>query len=144
MITIRPSRYKDGNRAIEIWRSAVDATHDFLSSEDRQSIDDMLSEFLPKIPLLFAVDDNDYPVGFMILQNGKMEALFIDAAYRGKGIGSALVEYGLSLHPKMTTDVNEQNTQAVEFYKRLGFKKVGRSEVDNQGRPYPLIHLAFG
>lgn len=144
MINIRASRYKDGNRAIEIWRSAVDATHDVLSSEDRQSIDEMLSDFLPKIPLVYAVDDADYPVGFMILQNGKMEALFIDAAYRGKGIGSALVEYGLSLHPEMTTDVNEQNTQAVEFYKRLGFKQVGRSEVDGQGRPYPLLHLKFG
>ena len=144
MINIRPSRYKDGNRAIEIWRSAVDATHHFLSSEGRQSIDDMLSEFLPTIPLLYAVDDADYPLGFMIIRNGKMEALFIDAAYRGKGIGTALVKHGLSLHPKMTTDVNEQNTQAVEFYKRLGFKQIGRSEVDNQGRPYPLLHLKFG
>lgn len=144
MNNIRSSRYNDGNRALEIWRNAVDATHDFLSSEDRQSIDDMLSEFLPTIPLLYAVDDADYPLGFMIIRNGKMEALFIDAAYRGKGIGTALVRHGLSLHPKMTTDVNEQNTQAVEFYKRLGFKQVGRSEVDNQGRPYPLLHLKFG
>jgi putative acetyltransferase len=72
-----------------------------------------------------------------------MEALFVDPGYRGKGVGRALVSHGLKSHPTMTTDVNEQNTQAVGFYRRLGFRPTGRSRVDNEGRPYPLIHLEF-
>jgi len=43
--------------------------------------------------------------------------------------------------PTTTTDVNEQNSQAVGFYGKMGFKRTGRSPVDDQGRPYPLIHL---
>ena len=43
----------------------------------------------------------------------------------------------------ITTSVNEQNGQAVGFYERMGFVPVGRSERDDQGRPYPLIHLRF-
>lgn len=54
-----------------------------------------------------------------------------------------LVRHGISLHPKMTTDVNEQNSQAVGFYERMGFRRAGRSEVDGEGRPYPLIHLEY-
>lgn len=42
-----------------------------------------------------------------------------------------------------TVDVNEQNTQAVGFYARAGFTVTGRSPVDDEGRPYPLLHLAL-
>lgn len=142
MITIRNSRPDDGERAVEIWRRAVDATHDFLSPEDRQAIDGMVCDFLPEAPLWLAVDANDYPQAFMLIDNGHMEALFVDPACRGSGIGATLVRHGLSLHPGMTTDVNEQNGQAVGFYEKMGFKQTGRSPLDGQGRPYPLIHLA--
>ena len=38
-------------------------------------------------------------------------------------------------------DVNEQNPQALGFYRHLGFEQVGRSPLDGQGRPFPLLHL---
>jgi len=53
------------------------------------------------------------------------------------------VRHGLAMHPKLTTDVNEQNGQAIGFYESMGFLRVGRSPVDGQGRPYPLIHLEY-
>jgi putative acetyltransferase len=37
--------------------------------------------------------------------------------------------------------VNEQNTAAVAFYKACGFVVEGRSELDETGRPYPLLHM---
>lgn len=138
---IRPSRPHEGTRIIEVWRGAVDATHDFLTPDDRLAIDEMVCEFLPHAPLWLAVDEIDYPLAFMLIDEGHMEALFVDPALRGNGIGAALVKHGLVLHPKMTTDVNEQNDQAVRFYERMGFKQTGRSPIDGQGRPYPLIHL---
>ncbi|MGB3433167.1 acetyltransferase [Achromobacter sp.] len=143
MITIRTSRPVDGARVIKIWRDAVDATHDFLSPEDRQAIDEMVCGFLPQVPLWLAVDANDYPQAFMLIDNGHMQALFVDPACRGTGIGAALVRHGLSLHPDMTTDVNEQNGQAVGFYEKMGFQRTGRSPLDDQGRSYPLIHLEY-
>ena len=144
MMTIRPSRADDGRRVIDIWRGAVDATHDFLSPEDRLAIDAMVCGFLPEAPLWLAVDAHDYPLAFMLLDNGHMEALFVDPAYRGSGIGATLLRHALALHPALTTDVNEQNGQAVGFYERMGFRRTGRSPLDGQGRPYPLIHLAYG
>ena len=143
MITIRPCRSGEGERAVEIWRDAVDATHDFLSPEDRRALDALVRGFLPQAPLWFAVDANDRPLAFMLVDNGHMEALFVDPACRGTGIGAALVRHGLALHPGMTTDVNEQNGQAVGFYERMGFQRTGRSPLDGQGRPYPLIHLKY-
>jgi putative acetyltransferase len=141
---IRPSRPEDADRIIAIWRDAVDATHDFLTREDRLALDDLVCGFLPEAPLLLAVDADDRPLGFMLIDGGHMEALFIDPAHRGTGVGAALLRHGLSLHPQMTTDVNEQNAQAVGFYEHMGFTRTGRSPLDGQGRPYPLIHLARG
>jgi putative acetyltransferase len=119
----------------------VDATHDFLSAKDREVIDAEVVSFLPKAPLWLAVDQNDMPVGFMMLDGDRMEALFIRAAHRGVGIGRALVEHALTISPELETEVNEQNAQALAFYEHMGFERTGRSERDAQGRPYPLIHL---
>lgn len=144
MIRIRTSTPADADRVVAIWAAAVDATHDFLSAEDRAAIGEEVAGFLPSAPLTLAVDGDDRAVGFMLLDGAHMEALFIDPACRGQGVGRGLVEQALALHRVLTTDVNEQNGQAVGFYARLGFTPTGRSERDGQGRPYPLVHLRFG
>ncbi|MGH6634079.1 acetyltransferase [Sphingopyxis sp.] len=143
MIRIRQSTPADGARVVEIWRDAVDATHDFLAAEDRAAIEAEVQSFLPAAPLWLAVDADDRPIGFMLLDGSSMEALFIDPAHRGGGVGRALVAHALECHPTLTTEVNEQNKQAVGFYERLGFVPTSRSERDGQGRAYPLIHLRF-
>lgn len=144
MNTLRPSRASDGDAVVDLWRRAVDATHDFLSAEDRRAIDAEVVGFLPQAPLLLAVDAEDRPLGFMLIDGSHMEALFIDPEVHGQGIGRQLVEHALARHSTLTTDVNAQNAQALGFYLRMDFVETGRSEVDSQGRPYPLIHLRHG
>jgi putative acetyltransferase len=38
-------------------------------------------------------------------------------------------------------DVNEQNDQAVGFYRHMGFEVTGRSAVDDLGQPFPVLHM---
>jgi putative acetyltransferase len=126
---------------MDIWRAAVNATHDFLAPSDRDAIEAELLEFFPQVSLLLAVDSSDAPLGFMFLHDGHLEALFVDPDHHGKGIGKALIRNVLAAHPNLTVDVNEQNPKALRFYEHLGFERIGRSALDGQGRPYPLIHL---
>jgi putative acetyltransferase len=144
MIKLRPSRPEDGPRVVEIWAAAVDATHDFLTPEDRAAIGREVEAFLPAAQLTLAVDDRDRAIGFMLIDGGHMEALFIDPEHRGAGVGAILIDYALAVRPLLTTDVNEQNAQAVGFYEHMGFERTGWSATDGRGRPYPLIHLRFG
>src|SRR5262249_32216484 len=128
-------------RVLDIWRASVNATHHFLSSADRHDIEEEVVAFLPHVPLWLAVDDDDRPIGFMLLEEDRLEGLFIHPLHRGAGVGRALVQQALVFQPSLTTEVNEQNAQAVGFYEHLGFEPIGRSEKDRQGRSYPLIHM---
>ena len=67
--------------------------------------------------------------------------LFVDPAAQRRGVGTALLEDVASQLGELRLDVNEQNPSARAFYEAKGFREVGRSDVDGQGRPFPLLHL---
>ncbi|MDH0313970.1 acetyltransferase [Klebsiella pasteurii] len=141
VISIRRSRHDEGEKLVAIWRRSVDSTHDFLSKEYRVELETLVSSFLPEAPLWVAVTEKDEPIAFMLLTGEHMDALFVDPMVRGCGVGKLLIEHALTLAPKLTTNVNEQNEQAVGFYQKMGFKVTGRSETDDLGKPYPLLNL---
>lgn len=143
VMSIRRSRHEEGEELVAIWCRSVDATHDFLSAEYRAELEELVHSFLPEAPLWVAVNERDQPVGFMLLSGQHMDALFVDPDARGCGVGRMLVEHALLMVSELTTNVNEQNTQAVRFYKKIGFKVMGRSEMDDLGKPYPLLNLAY-
>ena len=129
-------------RLVGIWRSAVNATHDFLAEDDRAEIEARLAaEYFPHVRLVVA-EINGNPVGFAGTSADKLEMLFVDAVQRGRGVGSGLLSHVVDEHGVQCVDVNEQNAQAIGFYSRSGFVVVGRSEVDDAGRPYPLLHMS--
>lgn len=130
-------------RLVAIWRSAVDATHDFLAEVDRDDIESRLaSDYLPQVDL-YVADLGGLPVGFAGVSGESLEMLFVDARRRGHGIGTGLLSFVVAECGVRTVDVNEQNAQAVGFYRCRGFTVVGRSELDDQGRPYPILHMAL-
>lgn len=143
-LTIRRSRKDEGDKLVSIWCRSVDATHHFLSPDYRIELEGLVRSFLPEAPLWVAVTEKDEPVAFILLTDKHIDALFVDPDMRGSGVGKLLIEHALSLTSTLTTDVNEQNDQAVGFYKKMGFKVTGRTEVDDLGRPYPLLSLVHG
>ncbi len=140
-------RIRDGaapaefGRLVAIWRGAVDATHHFLADADRDAIEAELADvYLPAVHLVLAEQDGEV-VGFAGVDGDMLEMLFVEASRRGTGIGAALLGHVVERYGVKAVDVNEQNPAATGFYLRHGFRIVGRSEVDGQGRPYPLLHL---
>jgi putative acetyltransferase len=67
--------------------------------------------------------------------------LFVKPQYFGAGIGCNLIKYAADNLNASKVDVNEQNLNAIGFYEKVGFRKVGRSELDGQGKPFPLIQM---
>lgn len=144
MFTLRPATSKDLARNFEIWRSAVLATHQFLSERDFQDIGIVVEKsYLPTAALVVAVDEEDTPHGFLGTTDDNVDALFVHAESRGKGIGRLLLESFLAARDEVTVNVNEQNRFGRTFYERMGFRGTGRSDVDDAGRPYPLLHMRW-
>lgn len=142
MDSIRLSTASDTAALAAIWRASVRATHDFLSETHFRELDILVSErYLPAASVWVAFDADGSPCGFMGLSGAHVDALFIDPARRAQGVGRRLLAHAAALAGVLSVDVNEQNQQAVDFYRHMGFNVTGRSPRDDAGRPYPLLHM---
>lgn len=127
---------------LSIWESSVKATHLFLSEDEIETIKKYVPQALNEVPHLIIVEDeNKVPIGFMGIDDQYLEMLFISPNERGKGIGKYLLQYGISKYSVNKLSVNEQNPQAKGFYEHMGFEVYKRTELDEQGSPYPLLYM---
>ena len=141
---IRQATNADHPQLLNIWLRSVRATHHFLQESDIEALLPQLRDiYLPAVELWVAVDAEDCPLGFIGLNENHVEMLFIEPDLRGKGIGRALLDHARSSRNQMSVDVNEQNPGAVGFYLHYGFVQTGRSPLDGEGRPFPLLHLSL-
>lgn len=127
---------------MEIWESAVVATHDFLSGEDFEYYKSRLPDYLGNVSL-YVFCEGEVIKGFLGVSEDKIEMLFIDDRYRGKGVGKILLKYAIEELSIKKVDVNEQNAQARAFYEHFGFKKYHRSELDSERKHYPVLYLSL-
>ena len=144
MIKIQPTNPSQYDALITIWESSVRATHDFLPESDIERLKPLIKEqYMPNVNLFVAMDDNDILLGFIGACENRIEMLFIDSNERGQGIGKHLLKYALNELQVDEVDVNEQNPQAIGFYQYMGFSIVGRSDIDGEGNPYPLLTMKY-
>ena len=137
---IRKVKATDYLRLMEIWESAVSSTHDFLKEEDFLYYKEQLPVYFQYVTL-FGFEQEGILTGFMGIAEGILEMLFIDNNYRGTGIGKKLITYAIDNLQVTKVDVNEQNIQAVGFYKHMGFSIYKRDNLDGEGKEYPILHM---
>ena len=130
------------DQLLKVWERSVRATHLFLSAGEIAEIKTYVPQVLREVShLIVAWEAEGIPVGFMGVDGQKLEMLFLAPEERGKGLGRELVQYGVERFDIREVTVNEQNPQARGFYERMGFCVCQRSELDEQGRPYPILKM---
>jgi putative acetyltransferase len=141
--TVRRAEPSDRDHLFDIWLRSARETHTFVSEEDWQSFEPLVRQYLASADTDFRVlcTAGGSLMGFMGLGPGTVESLFIAPEFHRRGGGRQLIELARELHGEITVDVNEQNAAAVRFYEACGFAVEGRSELDDNGRPYPLLHM---
>lgn len=134
----------DYSALIVLWEASVRATHHFLPEAEILVLKPLILEhYFDAVTLHCARTEEGRIAGFCGLCDGKIEMLFVAPAVRGSGVGRRLVEHAISQCGATLVDVNEQNEQAVGFYHKMEFVVMGRSPLDGQGKPYPLLHMAL-
>ena len=128
------------NVLLESWEQSVRATHLFLLDAEVNGIKAYVPQALKSVEHLI-VAETEQPIGFMGVQNGRLEMLFLAPEKRGKGFGKQMLQYGIETYGITELTVNEQNPQAVGFYEHMGFETYKRTELDEEGDPYPLLYM---
>lgn len=120
-----------------LWERSTIATHLFLNAEEIAQIKQYLPQSLSEVAhLIIAPNEQGALLGFMGINEQKLKVLFLEPALREQGLGRKLLQYGIDKY-----GVNEQNPQTVGFYKHLGFKIYKRTDLDEQGAPYPFFYM---
>ena len=141
-MVVRKADGSDRDTLLAIWLRSVRATHTLLTEEHIQSLVPVVrDEALLQLEIWVLCCAAGNAVGFIGLSGSRVETLFIAPEWCGHGGGTLLLEKARRLKGAHSVDVNEQNREALRFYLTRGFKIVGRSPVDAQGNPFPLLHL---
>ena len=127
----------------DVWEASVRATHTFLTKSDIAALRQYVPDALRAVEhLTVLLDDNGQPAGFCGVDGRRLELLFLHPDMIGKGAGRLLVQHTFDEYQVNEVCVNEQNPTAAAFYRRMGFVVLDhRTELDVQGRPFPLLYL---
>lgn len=140
--TIRPyDAVLDLDRCMEIWRRASETGHPFFGKDDLDRDQQVVREkYMPAADIL-VYEDAAGVRGFIALLGSFIGGLFVEPAFHGRGIGRALVLKAAADRGILDVEVYEANQGARAFYRRLGFREVSRRDLDDHGRPMPLIAM---
>lgn len=127
---------------LNVLENSVRAMHHFLSDTEVKANKKYVSQALSKVEhLIIAENEFNKIIAFMGTENNRLEMLFICSAEREKGIGKQLLKYGIEKFGIKEVTANEQNPQAVGFYKHMEFVTYKRTDYDEEGNPYPLLYM---
>ena len=129
------------NSLLDVWLASVCASHHFLSEADIRTLTPQAEEALRQIETLWIIQDGLLPIGFMGIQERKIEMLFLHPDHFRKGLGKELVQRAFRELKVEYVDVNEQNPDAARFYERMGFHTFRRDDTDDQGNPFPILRM---
>lgn len=130
---------------LDLWEDSVRASHTFLNNQHIAEIKIEVKAALQSSQnIITATDKKDF-LGFVGVENNKIEMLFVAPKTFKKGVGKALLKEALERYlkdyPDILVDCNEQNTQGLAFYESLGFEIMSKSAQDSAGRDFPIVHL---
>lgn len=126
----------------ELWEASVRATHHFLKPEEINFYKPYLQKYALPACKLYGIKTNEGQLSaFIGLSDDKIEMLFVSPEFFKNGYGRQLIDFAEQTQNIKKVNVNEENLPALAFYLHLGFKIVGRNELDGNGKPHPLLFL---
>ncbi|MHC1747231.1 MAG: N-acetyltransferase [Cellulosilyticaceae bacterium] len=125
---IREFTMDDLERVMAIWLDTNIQAHDFIANEYWIRNFDMVKNILPEAELYVYEIHNEIG-GFVGINSGYIQGIFIAEKMQSNGIGKLLLEKCKQHYGSLRLNVYEKNSRAVEFYLREGFT-VDKKQID--------------
>lgn len=117
---IRRFTNADIDKVADIWLDTNIKAHSFIPAEYWQNHFEIVKEMFMQAEI-YVYEDSDRILGFIGMDNNYIAGIFVSAESQSKGIGKQLLDYVKAIKPKLSLNVYQKNTRAVQFYQREAF-----------------------
>ncbi|MDO4536496.1 MAG: N-acetyltransferase [Clostridium perfringens] len=130
---------KDIDELMELWLKTTIEAHNFISEDYWiNNYNVVKNEYIP-IAKTFVYKKNNVVQGFIsIIDDFYIGALFVLKEDQNKGIGKKLIDYCRNKYKKLELAVYAENKNAIEFYKKCGFKII-REQNNEESNHYEYM-----
>lgn len=143
-VVIRRAREEELSKLAKVYLSAYESMEQYAYCDYEEALDYMEWLYHGHKEGFFVAEANGEPVGFIacnpfwrdrfVGRTCEMHELAVAKEWKSKGIGRMLMQRALDYGREKgcrtaSLWVGEENTLAIEWYKRLGFKRAGRWNV---------------
>lgn len=142
MIHLRPARSTDAGKLGAVLSEFTAQTH-WMPYLHTGAEDIALAGRLIDRGWVTVAEWNGKVAGFVACNKSELDALYVAAAARGQGVGSALLSYMQKIEPKLELWTFQANTQAQKFYLKHGFKEVTRTDGKDNDERLPDIKYGW-
>lgn len=136
---IRKFETNDLTDIMTLWLDSNLDTHIFIPSEYWLSNFYTVKSIIPSSET-YVYEQNKTIAGFIGINNGIIEGLFVDSYMRSKGIGKELLNKAKDIHKNLTLSVYEKNKEAIRFYIRENFV-IKQKQIDKNTGEYELLMI---
>jgi GNAT superfamily N-acetyltransferase len=100
------------------------------------------NEVFPASEIWLAESGNEL-VGFAAVSEGWLDHLYVDPAWHGRGVGSALLRMAKEGNVRLDLWTFQRNAQARRFYEHRGFRLVEMTDGSDNEEQTPDVHYRW-
>ena len=136
---IRLFNLEDLDDIMKIWFDANLEVHNFIDKDYFISNYSYVKEQM-KQSNIFVYENNGKILGFIGIDNGFIQGIFVSKTSRSKGIGKKLIDYCKEKYSTLSLKVYEKNKRAINFYKNQEFRIYSKSvDIQTQQVEYDMV-----
>ena len=136
---IRLFSLDDLDDVMRIWLDCNLEVHNFIYKDYFISNYSYVKEQM-KQSNIFVYENNGKILGFIGIDNGFIQGIFVSKTSRSKGIGKKLIDYCKEKYSTLSLKVYEKNKRAINFYKNQEFRIHSKSvDIQTQQVEYDMV-----
>ena len=117
---LRTMRTDDLDYVVKIWLESTIQAHSFIESDYWKENKEEVRKMLPH-SLIQVAEIDGHIVGFIGMNETRIEGLFVSSDFQSRGIGHSLIEWAKTGNEELTLSVYQKNQRALQFYLKEGF-----------------------